>query len=227
MSYLFLRGLCLVIGYCFGLIQTAFIYGKLNGIDIRQHGSGNSGTTNALRVMGKKAGAICFLGDGLKPVFAMLLIQLTLGRMFPEVAALLRMYTGAGVILGHNFPFYMHFKGGKGIMATGGMSIGMGYQTFLATAITFFAVFALSNYVSLGSLCMYVAFVTSLIIKGQCGLYGMAQPFLNEMYVIGVLLLIMAFVQHRGNIGRLIHGNERKTYIFKKNKSEEPKEETK
>ena len=58
-----IRVLCVIVGYCFGMIQTAFILGKLKGIDIREHGSGNSGTTNALRVMGKKAGAICFVMD--------------------------------------------------------------------------------------------------------------------------------------------------------------------
>ena len=73
-----IRVVCLIIGYVFGLFQTAFIYGKLHGIDIREKGSGNAGTTNALRVLGKKAGIIVFLGDALKAVFAMLFSAMTL-----------------------------------------------------------------------------------------------------------------------------------------------------
>ena len=69
-----IRVLCVIVGYCFGMIQTAFILGKLKGIDIREHGSGNSGTTNALRVMGKKAGAICFVMDAVKAIVPMVAV---------------------------------------------------------------------------------------------------------------------------------------------------------
>jgi glycerol-3-phosphate acyltransferase PlsY len=215
-----IRVVCLVIGYCFGLFQTAFIYGKMHGIDIRERGSGNAGTTNALRVLGKKAGLIVFLGDALKAIFAMILVHLLFRNLYPDMTALLRLYAGAGVVLGHNFPFYMGFKGGKGIAATGGMSLGMAWQCMLAVAGTFFAIFFATNYVSLGSLCMYVVFVVSLVVMGQTGGFGMPQAYLTEMYVVAVLLMIMAFVQHRGNISRLLHGNERKTYLTKKNKED-------
>lgn len=107
------RIICLVIGYVFGLFQTAFIYGKAHGIDIRQHGSGNAGTTNALRVLGKKAGLIVFLGDVLKTVLAMVICRLLFRNSAPQMLPLLSLYAGAGAILGHNFPFYMKFKGGK------------------------------------------------------------------------------------------------------------------
>ena len=70
------RIICILIGYCFGLIQTAYIYGKMNGIDIRTVGSGNAGTTNALRVLGKKAGLVVFLGDVAKTVAAVIVIRL-------------------------------------------------------------------------------------------------------------------------------------------------------
>lgn len=215
-----IRIVCLVIGYCFGLFQTAFIYGKIHGIDIRERGSGNSGTTNALRVLGKKAGLIVFLGDALKAVFAMVLVHLLFENQYPDMAALLRIYAGAGVVLGHNFPFYMGFKGGKGIAATGGISLGIAWQCMIAVAGTFFAIFFTTHFVSLGSLCMYVVFVIALVIMGQTGYFGMPQPYLTEMYIIAILLMIMAFVRHRGNISRLIHGNERKTYLTRKNKED-------
>ena len=215
-----IRIVCLLIGYVFGIFQTAFIYGKLHGIDIREKGSGNSGTTNALRVLGKKAGIIVFLGDALKAVFAMVLVHLLFQDKYPDMEALLRIYAGAGVQLGHNFPFYMGFKGGKGIAATGGISLGMSWQCCLVVAITFFSVFFATHYVSLGSLCMYVVFVIALVVMGQTGYFGMSQACLTEMYVIAILLMIMAFVRHRGNIERLVHGNERKTYLTKKNKED-------
>ena len=98
---------CLVIGYGFGLFQTGYFYGKRNGIDIRKYGSGNAGTTNALRTLGKKAGAITLAGDCLKAILAILLVSLIFGRAFPEQIMLLKLYAGAGCVLGHNFPFYM------------------------------------------------------------------------------------------------------------------------
>ena len=215
-----IRVVCLLIGYCFGIFQTAFIYGKLHGIDIREKGSGNSGTTNALRVLGKKAGILVFFGDALKAVFAMILVHVLFQDKYPDMEALLRIYAGAGVVLGHNFPFYMGFKGGKGIAATGGISLGMAWQCCVAVAITFFSVFFATHYVSLGSLCMYVVFVIALVVMGQTGCFGMTQAYLTEMYVIAILLMIMAFVRHRGNLERLVHGNERKTYLIKKNKED-------
>lgn len=215
-----IRIVCLAIGYCFGIFQTAFIYGKMHGIDIREKGSGNAGTTNALRVLGKKAGLIVFLGDALKAVFAMVLVHFLFEGSHPDMAALLRIYAGAGVVLGHNFPFYMGFKGGKGIAATGGISLGMAWQCMIAVASTFFIIFFLTHYVSLGSLCMYVVFVIFLVVAGQQGFFAMPQPYLTEMYIIAALLALMAFIRHRGNIERLIHGNERKTYLTKKNKED-------
>lgn len=215
-----IRVVCLIIGYVFGLFQTAFIYGKLHGIDIREKGSGNAGTTNALRVLGKKAGIIVFLGDALKAVFAMLLVHLVFGPQYEGMEALLRIYAGAGVVLGHNFPFYMGFRGGKGIAATGGISLGMAWQCMVAVAVTFFSIFFATHYVSLGSLCMYVVFVIGLVVMGQMGCFAMPQPVLIEMYIIAILLMVMAFVRHRGNLDRLIHGNERKTYLLKKNKED-------
>lgn len=215
------RVICLAVGYCFGLIQTAFIVGKFKGIDIREHGSGNSGTTNALRVMGKKVGAICFLSDGLKSLVPMAICYFVLrNSMFADIEPLLRMYIGAGVVLGHNFPFYMKFQGGKGIMATAGMSVGMGWISVLCVACTFFGVFLTTHFVSLGSLSMYAVFVIVLIVEGQTGYLGMSQSACIELYIIAFLLMVMAYYRHRSNINRLIHGNERKTYILKKNKAE-------
>lgn len=111
-------------------------------------------------------------------------------------------------------------------MATGGISVGMGWLSFLMVAGTFFVTFFCTHYVSLGSLCMYVAFVIALVIGGQTGMYHMPQAYCTEMYVIAILMFIMAFYRHRGNIDRLIHGNERKTYLTKKNKLDVPDQQS-
>ena len=117
------RVLCLVMGYVFGLFQTGYLYGKINHIDIRNYGSGNSGTTNALRVLGKKAGLIVFAGDFLKTVFACLAARLIFQES-PDTD-LYVLYAGLGVVLGHNFPCYLKFKGGKGIAVSFGVLLAL------------------------------------------------------------------------------------------------------
>ena len=107
------RIISLLIGYIFGLFQTGYIYGKSKGIDIRTEGSGNAGTTNSLRVLGWKAGAITFAGDLLKAIFAVLLIKLIFGGTYGADTKVLELYAGFGTVLGHNFPCYLQFKGGS------------------------------------------------------------------------------------------------------------------
>ena len=212
------RIICLLMGYVFGLFQTAFFYGKTKGIDIRQHGSGNSGTTNALRVLGPKAGIIVFLGDCLKCMIAVLLTRIIFGESHVDMIYLLCLYTAAGAILGHNYPFYMQFKGGKGIASSAGLMIAF-HPFFIPMLLTlFFGTFFVTHYVSLGSLLIYAGFVIEMIICGQLGVFeGMSQAVLYEMYILAFLMAVMAYWRHRENIKRLIHGNERKTYLTRKN----------
>ena len=212
------RLLCLVLGYVFGVFQTAFFYGKLHGIDIREHGSGNAGTTNTLRVLGTKAGLIVFAGDMLKSIIAIMIVRFLIAPKYPEIAPLLILYTGAGCVLGHNFPFYMSFKGGKGIATTGGMMIATHWAYVPVGLVLFFGNFFLNHYVSLGSLLLYSGFMIQTVVMGQMGVFKVAQPVLNEMYVVAAFLTLMAFWKHRSNIIRLIRGNERKTYLSKKGK---------
>lgn len=210
------RLVCLAIGYGFGVLQTGYLYGKAHGIDIREHGSGNAGTTNALRTLGKKAGLITFLGDAFKCVFAVLLVWALFHKSHADVMPLLKLYTGAGVVLGHNFPFYMKFRGGKGIAATAGMLLSFDWYIVGFALVTFLVAFLLTNYVSLGSLLVYAGFMIELIVMGQMGYFGVEQPVLYEMYGIAAALTIMAFYKHRGNIVRLLKGTENKTNLFKK-----------
>lgn len=215
------RIICLLIGYCFGLFQTAYIYGKMKGVDIRTQGSGNAGTTNALRTLGLKAGLITFFCDAIKCILAVLLTWLIFRNSHADTLKLLEIYTSAGVILGHNFPFYLQFRGGKGIAATAGMIVAFGdWRLILVGILSFFIPFLLTHYVSLGSLLLSSEFLVGMILCGQLGSYGMSQAALYEMYLVTILLTAMAFFKHRGNIGRLLHGVERKTYLSSKHASD-------
>ena len=217
-----IRIVCLLIGYVFGLFQTGYFYGKAHGIDIRQHGSGNSGTTNALRVLGTKAGLIVFAGDCLKCMAAVWLVRLLFGGSYHSIIYLLCLYTGAGAILGHNYPFYMHFKGGKGIAATAGMVLSFHPWFVVTGVVVFFTAFFTTHYVSLGSLLVYSLLIIQLVISGQMGLFAeMTQGQLVEMYILFGCMTALAFWKHRENIGRLLHGTERKTYLTKKNNVED------
>lgn len=194
--------LCLFIGYIFGCFQTGYIYGRCHGIDIRQYGSGNAGTTNTLRVLGKKAGYITYLGDALKAIIAILLVKyLVYGRLLIPVLTfqLLLAYTGLGVALGHNYPVYLKFKGGKGIAVTSGVMLALDLRIGLIGIIGFLIIFYATRYVSVGSLYMSLAFPVCVLIfyPGQWHLFG-----------VSVIFWLMAWMRHRENIKRLINGNE-------------------
>lgn len=215
---------CLGIGYAFGLFQTAYIYGRLRGIDIRQHGSGNAGTTNTLRTLGTKAGLIVLAGDILKCMLAIFTCSILFGENRPDLLYLFKIYAGVGAILGHNFPFYLRFKGGKGIAATGGLILSFHPWFIPLGVVLFFGSFFITHYVSLGSLLVYVGFIVQLIICGQMGFFqDMSESHLMEMYIVAFALALMAFYKHRKNINQLFKGEERKTYLTKRQK--EAKEE--
>ncbi len=211
------RIICLAIGYVFGLFQTSYFYGKMKGIDIRKHGSGNAGATNALRTLGAKAGIISFFGDALKCVFAMTVVRLIFGSSHTDIVPVLAMYSGTGVILGHNFPFYLNFRGGKGIAATGGLMFATNLVLTLICAALFAAVFVTSHYVSIGSMLVYITFAIGMVVLGEAGLLGLTdRAGLTEIYILVLILTALAIWKHRQNIMRLIRGNENKTYFKKK-----------
>ena len=209
-----IRIAALVIGYLFGLIQTSYIYGKRHGIDIRAEGSGNAGTTNALRTMGKKAGAIVMACDILKCVAAVLLVRFTIGRLHPEMDYLLRAWTGLGCIMGHNYPFYMNFQGGKGVACTAGYINSFSLSLTAIGVVLFFGTAAITHYVSLGSLLVGAELMIGTVIMGQAGRFGLNAAGLAELYILTAVIVGQMYFRHRGNIVRLIRGTERKTYIF-------------
>lgn len=222
------RIICLVIGYIFGMFQTGYIYGKLHHIDIRDYGSHNSGTTNVSRVFGKKVGFLTFFLDAVKGLIALLLVRLlcNLGVFDMSLAAdgeafryVLTMYAGLGVVLGHNYPFYMGFKGGKGIAASGGILLGMLHMPlFFICASLFFIVTLPSKYVSLGSISMMASYLVLTIVFGQLDMLPVdsASGMLPELYILVFIFSGMAIFKHRENIKRLLNGTENK--IFQKDK---------
>lgn len=203
--------LCLAIGYFFGCFQTGYIYGKCHGIDIRKYGSGNAGTTNTLRVLGKKAGYITYLGDALKAIFAILLVKYIIyGQLLtPNMDFhLLLAYTGLGVALGHNYPFYLNFKGGKGIATTSGVMLALDLRIGLIGIIGFFIIFFATRYVSVGSLYMSIVFPICVLIF---------YPGEWHLFIVSVIFWLMAWMRHRENIKRLLNGSENRFERKKKN----------
>ncbi len=214
MNVFAVRLLSILVGYAFGLFQTAYFVGKAHGVDIRTLGSGNAGTTNALRNFGKRAGLIVFCGDVLKSVFAALCVYLIFESQFPDIIRLLCVYAGAGAMLGHCFPIYMEFRGGKGVACLGGLVIAFSWQLAILGIAVFLGLIAITHYVSLGSLLGSLSFFVGTLVMGQMGLFGMPAAALIEMYTVIFLLVALVWFQHRSNIVRLISGNERKTYLF-------------
>lgn len=194
--------ICLLIGYLFGCISSGYLVGKIYHIDIRDTGSGNAGTTNVLRTLGKLPALITFAGDLAKAIIPIVIIRCIFQG---EMEYLLCLYFGLGVVLGHNFPFYLHFKGGKGIAVTAAVVLSAAHPIMIPIGLAIFiSVVALTRYVSLGSL-----FVAWYIPINTLVFHRSDQLFIHMM-VISLLFTILAYVQHRQNIVRLIHGTENK-----------------
>ncbi len=217
------RILCLVIGYIFGnVFQTGYWYGKFNHIDIRDYGSGNAGTTNVMRTLGKKAGIITYFVDALKAVFSAIVVHFIFGKN-SDYEMLLFLYSGLGVVLGHNFPFYLKFKGGKGIAASSGVVLSLMLfpkNCWILTVLgllTFASVTYISKYVSLGSLVFIGAFFIEMIIYAVNGWLPLTGSQLYEALALVFIITALAFIRHHSNIGRLINGTERKIGQHKNN----------
>lgn len=200
------RVICLAIGYVCGLLQTGYLIGKINHIDIRKEGSGNAGSTNALRVMGWKAGLLTFAGDVLKCVIAILIVRYLFEDS--EFVPLLAMYAGAGATLGHNFPFYLKFKRGKGIAVLAGLVISTKVWMSPIPLAAFLIAVIFTRYVSLGSLLAYTMFFLEVVTCGELGCFGMEAAYRYELYILLFALTVLAWYRHKANIGRLLSGTE-------------------
>lgn len=210
-----IRILLLLIGYCCGLLQTGYLYSKMNGIDIRSKGSGNSGATNTLRVMGKKAGLIVFAGDLLKALIPCLIVRFIFAKENPDAMLVYMMYTAFGVILGHNYPFYLHFKGGKGISSTSGFILAFDLRISAVCLACFALAVGVTKYVSVGSLLVVTLNFILGIVFWKAGWIAVGDAYAAEYVILLAVIMLQAFIRHRANIRRLLNGTENKLGVKK------------
>lgn len=187
--------LTLLISYFVGTISGSYIIGNLFlNKDIRKYGSGNAGTTNAMRVLGKKAGVLTFLIDFLKGALVTLIIRRIFGDEFVPLAIL-------GAVIGHDFPFYMKFKGGKGVATTLGALALFNFPLTLICYVVWVLGTVLTKMVSVGSILFFV----SIIIVYSF----MSNLAMSNILIIDIIALI-GIIRHNDNIKRIIAGNENK-----------------
>jgi len=192
MKYIFIA----IISYFIGNISFAYILGKiLANKDVREFGSGNAGTTNAIRAFGKKVGVMVFLGDVLKGVVAVLLGRYFAGQTGAYIA-------GAFAIIGHNWPVLLNFKGGKGVATTIGVMVFVNFYLTLICVIFGVIIIIFTRTVSLGSIFgMAVAPLVAIIL---------IRPLTIDLLVFTIFVASMSIYRHKDNIKRLIKGNENK-----------------
>ncbi len=190
--------ICTLTAYLIGSIPFGLLLAKTRGLDIREQGSGNIGATNVLRCLGKPLGITCFILDVLKgflPAFFFPMLG-KIGGDFPGIGILF----GAMAILGHNFPVFLKFKGGKGVATSAGVLLGIAPLAVGLGILTWAIVFFISGYVSLGSILAAVV----VALTGWLGRYGIVTA------VALTLLSALTIWRHRANIQRLLAGTENK-----------------
>ncbi|MCI8890143.1 MAG: glycerol-3-phosphate 1-O-acyltransferase PlsY [Eubacterium sp.] len=211
------RLIAVVIGYLFGLFTTGYFYAKHVHVDIRNMGSGNIGTTNTFRTLGKKAGIIVFLGDGFKGVFAVLLVWLIYHSRYPDGIKILEAYAGLGAVLGHNFPVHLKFKGGKGIATTAGMMLAFCPWAVPVCLVLFTLSIFVKKYVSVGSLLVCIGFFVQTVIFGKNGMLGAPPQALTEIFAVVGAVCVLGLIRHQSNIKRLLSGTENKVFVHEEN----------
>ena len=211
--------ICLVVGYIFGCFQTAYIVGRIKGVDIRTKGSGNLGATNTTRVLGAFWGIFTAVCDIAKVFVAELLMYFIIspGLGIPIDRITLFLYTGIGVVLGHDFPCYLKFKGGKGVAATAAVLISIwDWRMIVIGVALFFGIAAITKYVSLASMSLAAAELVLFIVFTQTGLIVLNNYWYIDCYVIIIILTAFVIFQHRANIKRLADGTESRFSFHKK-----------
>ncbi|MXV51348.1 glycerol-3-phosphate 1-O-acyltransferase PlsY [Pedobacter sp. HMF7647] len=202
--------------YLFGSIPTAVWIGEaFYGIDVREYGSGNAGATNTFRVLGKKAGIAVMLIDIFKGWTATNLAYLIgLSVTGPQTSAQFINYQlalGITAVMGHLFPVFAGFRGGKGIATLFGMILAVHFQAAMICVLIFLVVLILFKYVSLGSIAAGFAFPLSIV-------FVFHSPY-RSVLLYGMCICVLILVTHQKNIERLLKGKESKVNIFKKTAS--------
>lgn len=213
--------LAAIIAYLLGSINFAvMISGGMYKDDVRSHGSKNAGATNMLRTYGKKAAALTFVGDGVKAAIAILIGMLIMGRLGGYVAGLF-------CIIGHMFPIYYKFKGGKGVVTAAVMILVLDWRVFLLLLLLFVGLVAATKYISLGSVICVMVYPIALfrldvmaaetaVKNGSVALENAASIGPSYDVIVAFLVMLLVVYKHRENIARLMHGEESKVSFRKK-----------
>ena len=199
------------LAYLTGSIPTAVWVGKaFFGTDVRFQGSGNAGATNTFRVLGKKAGSFVLLFDVFKgwAGTSYCLLALNQGIIDDQNLLFWKLVFGLTTVLGHVYPVFAGFKGGKGVASLLGMVISISWQAGLICLACFLILFLIWHYVSLGSMAGGLIFC-ALMASGFCG------PASSGAVGLSVFMAVMVIYTHRGNIRKLIKGTENKMYLIK------------
>ncbi len=202
----------IIISYLAGSIPTAYIFGRVKGIDIRKQGSGNVGATNALRVLGKKVGISVLIIDILKGFISVVLIGNIIAAKTDLLSSEnLRILLGLACVFGHNWTIFLNFKGGKGMATTLGVLLGFATQIsgvkniLIITILIWLVIVFISRIVSLASVASVVALPVLMIIFKQS----------NTLMILSFILSVFVILRHKANLKRIIEGKEPKI-SFKK-----------
>ena len=215
-----------LIAYAIGSVNFSVIISKkMAGFDVRTKGSGNAGSTNVLRTVGKKAAIITLVCDILKGVVA-ILAALLIGLFAKEASkAILVEVAALAVVLGHTFPVFFGFKGGKGVATSLGIILLVNWKIGLICLVFALTLMALTRMVSLGSISASVLFAVLTMFITDSYVAGIEHDF--SFVVFGVLLAAFVIFNHRSNLKRILNGTENKLGSKKKDSQEEPKKEEK
>lgn len=201
-----------VLSYLLGSVNFGIILSrKIEKDDVRQHGSGNAGSTNMLRNYGKKMAALTIIGDMLKVAVAIIIARFIIGSEdFNSYVIFIKSFAGLFCVLGHIFPCYFNFKGGKGVATCGGMVFMIDWRIGLILLAVFIIIVAVTKWVSLGSIIMAVLYPILMF------------AFYRSLWitVISAVFAVIVIVAHRSNIKKLINGTESKISFSKKNDDE-------
>lgn len=199
--------LIITLAYLVGSVPTALLMGRiLKGVDVRNCGSGNVGAANTFRVLGPVPGVVCLLLDTGKGVLAVLVIAVIFSHASPLSLTMTKILGGAVAILGHIFPVWIGFKGGKGVGTGAGVLFSLLPLEAAGAFLFFVLVVALTRYISLGSM-LGVIFMAAAILVEKFG-FGLKVP--PEFVYLTIILCLLILLTHRSNIKRLLAGTEGK-----------------
>lgn len=194
-----------IIAYLIGSVSFSVIFGKkMAGIDVREKGSGNAGTTNVLRTVGKKAAILTLICDCLKGIVAVFIAWIAGKIVSGTDASLLVQLSALAVVLGHSYPIFFNFKGGKGVATSLGVLLIINWKIGLICLVFALVLMALTRFVSLGSIAAAVLYpILTIFIRTNYIVSG-------EYFVFALILAIFVLFKHRENIKRLLSGTENK-----------------